>query len=70
MGRGSQSDEELTAIGAGSTVGHAKRAFGCMLELWVEFVFEFAAVDGRTSTTGTSRLQLISASTDSRRRWL
>lgn len=52
----SQSNEKLTPIGPGPTVGHTERTFGGMFKIGVKLVFEFAAVDGRASTTGAGRL--------------
>lgn len=58
----SQGNEELTPIRSGSAICHAKRPFGGMLEIWVDFVFELAAVNRRASTTCAGRLELMSAS--------
>ncbi len=46
MGRRSEGNEELTAVGARAAVGHTQRPLPCMLQAGVELVFEFSAVDG------------------------
>lgn len=68
MRRWSQGNEELTPVRPRPAVGHAKRPFGSMLKLRVEFIFKLAAVDGGASTAGAGRLQLMSAYLNSTRR--
>ena len=49
----SKADEELTAVGARTAVGHGQDTLAGVYEGAVEFVLEFGAVDGRASTAGT-----------------
>lgn len=52
-GCGCQGDKKLAAIGVGPTVGHAQDARAGVLERSRDLVFEFFAVDGLASATGT-----------------
>lgn len=50
--RRSERDEELTAVGIGSAVGHAQDSRTRVFEVGMDLVFEFLAVDGAASSAG------------------
>lgn len=54
-----QSDEELAAVGAWSTVGHRQDALAGVLERGVKFVLELSAVDGATASAGAGRVAAL-----------
>ena len=51
-----EGDEELTAIGVRSAVRHAENPSARVLEVSVDLVFKFLAVDGASSSTSAGRV--------------
>lgn len=52
----SEGDEELTAVGVRSTVGHAQDPSSRMLKVLLYLIFKFLAVDGTASSAGAGRI--------------